>query len=168
MVHLTKENLVSELLFTLPELRGRTLNLLWPKRLLHLLFGVEVVPLVISRLEDHADEDFLRRAFQFFERMAESADADVHNIVGVSVCEPLFLQRMDRLELAQPYLGEQTVAVYHDVVRYWKRLGVLAQDDIESTPHTPLGAVHAEESSGEEPAAASAHGSIHVEGQRSG
>src|SRR5437867_337012 len=73
----------------------------------HIIFGDVLLPFVTKLIEVGESERLVRRIFAFIERMANSEDSRVRDLVGVSICEPLIDHRQI-LERARSFMGPKT------------------------------------------------------------
>jgi len=60
----------------------------------------------------------IEEIFIFLEEMAESEDAEVKNLLQVSVLEALYIDESIRNELKK-YMGFETEKIYNDVLKYF-------------------------------------------------
>lgn len=126
MTELTIVNIADEMLAALPELRNRYEELLewWrdDEPGMHIVFGDVFNPFVIELLESCSDGEILQRAFAFVERMANSLDERVVNIVYVTICEELG-GKHQRLLKFWKYMGLRTKEIAREVQRWWRKPG---------------------------------------------
>jgi hypothetical protein len=107
----------------LPELRPRLDEVLtyWHDEEpgLHVLVGETLNPWLVAELAVPANDETLRRAFAFVEELATTDDA-LENVVCVTVCAQLG-DDSALLERARPMMGERTLALSHEIERFWGR-----------------------------------------------
>ena len=73
------------------------------------IFGDVVKKLVFELLERGHDEELLTRFFLFFEAMANSPDADVRDLLGIEILEPM-VYRKASLRAAWRFMGPKVKA----------------------------------------------------------
>jgi hypothetical protein len=86
---------------------------------LHNVVGDVLAPYV-ERAVDSGERDQLRRSCVFMERMATSPDESLRNALQVSLLEVIGDQR-ERLEKARRAMGPATLALSHEIERFWGR-----------------------------------------------
>ncbi len=74
---------------------------------MHVMFGMVVVPFVIEQLEK-CNEPKLKRAFDFFERMAEDNNTMISEVLEFTVLEDLISRGDSTLEKCKTYMGQKT------------------------------------------------------------
>ena len=111
---LTTENLYETLIKTFPELQTDEDD----KELLYNVFGFEFNPFLQQALDQH-NKDLLKRLFYFLEKMAQSNDDKVRNILGVTILKKLSPQQLD---VAFTYMGSHTKKVHTELQVYLKNL----------------------------------------------
>lgn len=74
---------------------------------MHVMFGMVVIPFVIEQLEK-CNEPKLKRAFDFFERMAEDDNTMISEVLEFTVLEDLISRGDSTLEKCKTYMGQKT------------------------------------------------------------
>jgi hypothetical protein len=87
----------------------------------YLVFGLVLNPFLFPLLggPEGGGEDILERTFAFFEKMAESSDVQVVNLLQVEELEPLVTKR-NLLSRAWKYMGKNTKALARETAKIWK------------------------------------------------
>jgi hypothetical protein len=86
---------------------------------LHIVVGDVLAPHV-ERAVDSDEQDRIHRVCAFMERMATSTDERLRNALQVSLLEVLGDDRA-RLEKARLAMGPATLALSHEIERFWGR-----------------------------------------------
>lgn len=84
--------------------------------LIHVCFGLVVVPFIIKLLNDNNIEE-IKKAFSFLEEMEKDTDSKVAEVVEFSVLEPLS-DGPKILGKAKPYMGPGTREALHSMA-WW-------------------------------------------------
>ena len=114
---LSYENCVETMTTEIPELRecGARFDVSLP----HDAFGTLAL-FVVDRIQrsDEEDQDLLRRAFSLFNRMAESSDEDIVNLLVVSAIE-ILADDEDVHRFARDWFSTKAAALFERVLRGW-------------------------------------------------
>jgi hypothetical protein len=120
---MTADTFEAALVADLPELASdlRALQDSWgdDKPGLHIVVGDVLAPYVKQSV-DASDGARLQNVCDFLERMATSPDEQLVNALAVSLLEGLGDDR-DRLMRAREAMGPATLALSHEVERFWGR-----------------------------------------------
>jgi hypothetical protein len=84
---------------------------------MHIMFGMVVVPFLMDLLEKK-DTDKLAKAFAFFEKMAESGDSMISEVLEFTVLEDLISRGKDVLNQCKPYMQPKTLGCCSSVEKY--------------------------------------------------
>jgi hypothetical protein len=121
---LTAKNLWPELVAELPELEERRVSSGWsswtPEDGLHALIGVTLDPLLAEELDRPEPTRRLERLMAFLDRMAESSDERVLDVLSVTVLAALG-DDPTRLERARGLMGPTTRRLSEEVESFWGR-----------------------------------------------
>lgn len=117
---LNSANIIQEMLAALPELQElfREYEQHDDISLLHNVFAFVFNPFLKSAI-DSKDDTLLKRIFCFLERMAETDDRDIRNILSVTILESL---SPAGLVTAQKYMGPRTKSDLKELEEYLERL----------------------------------------------
>ncbi len=117
------ETFEEELVAAIPELATdlEALRAWWgdDKPGVHIVVG-DVLRKHVERAVDAGARWRIHAAFHFMERMATSPDVGLRNALTVSLLENLGDDR-ERLEKARLTMGPQTLALSHEIERFWGR-----------------------------------------------
>jgi len=95
----------------------------------HIIYGDIVNPYLISLLDEGEQGELLHRIFDLLERMADSEDSRIQEVVAFTVCERLGDDKV-WLAKARPYMGEATPRFSREAENFWGReAGVPAGDN---------------------------------------
>lgn len=121
MIELTYQNLGDKLIEAVPELRPQYEQELqgWGEEEpgAHNIYGDVLNPFLLSLLKSDAQEDTLRRIFDFLEELANHNDPNVQDVVGATVIERL--HGAGELKHARRYMGPRTLQISREIEE-WK------------------------------------------------
>lgn len=86
----------------------------------HIIFGDLLNPFLHWLLEEGVNQALIRRIFIFLEKMANSSDVRVQEVVAVTVLEALMDKKII-LEKAKEYMGQSTMRVLTDLEKFWDK-----------------------------------------------
>ena len=72
--------------------------------------------LIVTRVND----ELMKRIFQFLEQMANSADRNVTDLLGIAILEPLVYSQ-DKIRAAWSFMGERTKELARTTARFGNR-----------------------------------------------
>ena len=75
---------------------------------MHIMFSFVVIPFVLKLLNND-DADKLKRAFDYFERMASSDSADITEVLEFTVIENLLSNGSSVYDKAKQYMGDNMI-----------------------------------------------------------
>ena len=75
---------------------------------MHIMFGMVVVPFIIKLIEDN-EEFKIKTAFDFFEKMAESEDSLISEVLEFTILEDLISRDKHILEKCRVFMGRKTM-----------------------------------------------------------
>ncbi|MDO4179485.1 MAG: hypothetical protein Q4D21_09930 [Phascolarctobacterium sp.] len=84
---------------------------------MHVIFGMVVVPYLVHLL-DLGDKDKLKRAFEYFEKMASSGDILICEVLEFTILEDLISRGAKNLELAKKFMQHETLESCLKVEKY--------------------------------------------------
>ena len=84
---------------------------------IHIMFSFVVVPFVITLLNEDSDVQ-IKKAFDFFERMASSDDVSVTEVLEFSVIENLMSSENIIFEKSKEYMGQEMLKCLKTVSAY--------------------------------------------------
>ena len=118
------DELVSELLDSVPELNKRFINEMdWTstsKSLPHIVFGDVLNPFLLEELSNTNNIKLLNRIFIFLETMALSEDKNIRDVLTDTVLERLGDDK-EILKKARVLMGNETLKLSHDVEKHLGR-----------------------------------------------
>jgi hypothetical protein len=83
---------------------------------IHIMYGLVVVPYIRRIITEYPDK--AKKAFDFFEAMKKDEDAEVGNVVDVSVLEDLITED-GGFGKYLPYVGEQTLKAARYISQFY-------------------------------------------------
>lgn len=86
---------------------------------MHIMFSFVVIPFVIQLIKEK-DDDKLKRAFDYFEKMASSNISDITEVLEFTVIENLLSNGQEIYECSQKYMGDEMLACCKMVEQYLK------------------------------------------------
>ena len=122
MTELTYDNLVEQLIATVPEILPayrEDKEWMGDDSLPHIVFSFDLNPYIRALLESHDAGASLRRIFRFLEEMAVSQDEHVQEVLAQSVLEHFSGNVPDLLPKARVYMGDATRHLSHVVAVAW-------------------------------------------------
>lgn len=84
------------------------------------IFEEVIRKVVFELLENGQNEGLLTRLFDFFEKMANSADPDIHDLLGIAIVDPL-LYDAGKIRRAWRYMGPETKEFTKSAARVQER-----------------------------------------------
>ena len=85
---------------------------------MHIMFGMVVVPFLLGLLSENENEK-LKVAFEFLEKMAKSKDALIAEVLEFSVLEDFISQDEEVLSKLKGYMGPKTLESCISLERYF-------------------------------------------------
>lgn len=77
---------------------------------MHVVFGMAILPHVINLFECEEENcELIQSTFKFFEKMSNSNDNEVVNLLDVTIIEGLIDEGRVKLERFKKYMGESTL-----------------------------------------------------------
>jgi len=118
---LSYERVIDQLIYSVPELaEPYDVEMAWWKEERpgpHVIYGNLLNP-YLDRLLQTGDHASLRHVFEFLERLAQSKDTRVQDLVAVTVCEHL-VNEMKQLGKAKTFMGPATLKLCADIEKFW-------------------------------------------------
>lgn len=84
---------------------------------MHIMFGMVIVPFILKLVEDK-NEIKLKAAFHFFERMQNSGDALIAEVLEFTVLEDLISREKSVLDSCKAYMESETRKACRAVERF--------------------------------------------------
>lgn len=75
---------------------------------MHVMFSFVVIPFILNLLNND-ETDKLKRAFDYFERMASSHSADITEVIEFTVIENLMSNGQTIYDKAKTYMGDNMI-----------------------------------------------------------
>lgn len=109
------DTLLEELFGAFPEIKEYVRNEEYLEGLPHCICDIVFVPYIIKVCKTGSAEK-IGKICRFLEKMAQSFDTEVTEVLNVSVLEPLILDESDVTDILQEYMGTET----KKELQYWK------------------------------------------------
>ena len=84
---------------------------------IHIVFGMVVVPFLIENVDD---DERLKTAFDYIEKMETSGDSDIAEVVEYTILESLIGINDNIKTKLFEYMGDETRAAYSDLKKWYK------------------------------------------------
>lgn len=85
----------------------------------HVKFEMVVVPFFI-KLVENKDSDSLRKAFSYFEKMANSHQSKIIEVLEFTILESLIARGQQFVTKCKFYMGKETLASCNAIEKYYK------------------------------------------------
>lgn len=85
----------------------------------HISYGVFVMPFIYKLLETK-DDIRLKKAFAFFEDMANNPDEEIQGVLQFTILENITTESEEIYKTAQKYIGPETKKFVNQVATYMK------------------------------------------------
>lgn len=84
---------------------------------MHVMFGMVVVPFVLDLLAE-SDEEKLKKVFSYFEKMAESDNTKISEVLEFTVLEDFISRGNGILDNFKRFMGKKTIERCEKVEKY--------------------------------------------------
>ena len=117
-----RRKLIDEFLHCFPEFRSSYKKHIseYDEFLAHIFFGDFINPKLLVLLEDDQDKSRIEKVFTFLERMAVEGDADVQEILMVTILERIG-DEQELLDKSHYYMGKFTRETSDKIESFWGR-----------------------------------------------